>query len=109
MVTEWDSTGLSTSFRPSRDRPAPDGLRACTQDTHGPVVQQMRLDVEGVADRRVRLKEALRRCAALEPLHLSLPSSDDEVRILGAIVVAQSAPIMAIAEAQPFKRSTVGA
>ncbi len=60
----------------SRDRPAPGRFRACAQHTQGSTAQQMPLDVERVVDRRMRLKKALRGGSALEPLHLSLSSTD---------------------------------
>jgi hypothetical protein len=48
----------------------------------------------------VRFEETLRGQLAAEPLHLSLPSSDAEMRIPGTGVGAQLSRPMAIAEAK---------
>lgn len=49
---------------------------------------QMALDVEGVVDGGVDGKEPLGRTLRFEPLLLSLPPSDRQMGILGAIVVS---------------------
>ena len=67
----------------------------------------MPLDIERVVDRCMRLKKALRRRPALKSLHLSLSSSNDEMRILGAIVVAQSARPVTIAKTKSGKCCTI--
>jgi hypothetical protein len=67
----------------------------------------MPLDIERVVDRRMRLKETLRGALALEAPHLPLASSDAEMRVLCAIVVAQSPRSMAIEKAELRKCSTI--
>jgi hypothetical protein len=67
----------------------------------------MPLDVERVVDSRMRLKETLRGTLALEALHLPLASSDAEMRVLCAIVVAQSPRPMAIDETELSKCCTI--
>lgn len=48
----------------------------------------MSLDVEGIVDRRVRGNETLGLSLGLEPLHLSLSSSDRKVRVFDPVVVS---------------------
>lgn len=67
----------------------------------------MPLYVERVVDRRMRLEEMLRGTLALEALHLPLASSDAEMRVLCAIVVAQSPRPMAIEKAELSKCGTI--
>ena len=67
----------------------------------------MPLDVERVVDSRMRFEETLRGTLALEPLHLPLASSDAEMRVLCAIVVAQSPRPMAIEKAEMRKCGTI--
>ena len=67
----------------------------------------MSLDVERVVDRCVGLQEPLRRALRLEGLHLSLASSYRETRILGAVVVSQSAWSVTIEEAEHLERGRI--
>jgi len=62
----------------------------------------MPLHVERVVDGGVRLEKTLSRSPALEALHLSLASSDREVRVFGAVVVAQPAWMVAIDQSEMF-------
>lgn len=48
----------------------------------------MPLHVDSVVDRSMRLKETLSRSATLEALHLSLTSSNAEMRVFSSVVVA---------------------
>jgi hypothetical protein len=68
----------------------------------------MTLDVERIVDSSVRLQETLCRSSALEPLHFPLSPSDRQMRILSAIVVAQSTTVMSIAETKSLERRAVG-
>jgi hypothetical protein len=67
----------------------------------------MPLDVERVVNSRMRFEETLRGALALEALHLPLAPSDAEMRVLCAIVVAQSPRPMAIEKAELRKCSTI--
>jgi hypothetical protein len=49
----------------------------------------MPLDVEGVVDRRLRLKETPSGAQTLDSLHFAPAPSNDEMRILSPVVVAQ--------------------
>ena len=68
----------------------------------------MPLNVERVVDRRVRFEETLREFLTLEPLHLSFAPSNDEMRVLCPIVVAQSSAMMTITETKSLERDAVG-
>lgn len=68
----------------------------------------MPLYVEGIVDCGVRLQESLSGSPTLEALHLSLASSNDEMRIFSAIVVAQSPAMVTVTETELMKRGTVG-
>lgn len=48
----------------------------------------MSLDVEGVVDRTMGGNEALSLALRLEPLHLSLSSSDRKMRVFDPVVVS---------------------
>jgi hypothetical protein len=54
-------------------------------------------------------EETLSRFLTLEALHLSLAPSDGDMRILGAVVVAQSTAMMVVAETEFLKRGAAGA
>jgi hypothetical protein len=59
--------------------------------------QQTPLDVESNADRAIRLHKTLSSRSTLEASHLSLTTSDAEMRVLRAAVVAQSSrPMMVV-------------
>jgi hypothetical protein len=68
---------------------------------------QMPLDAESVADRCLRLKKTLCWLSALERLHLSLGSSNVEIRILGTVFVAQLSRPMSIAKTGSGKCCTM--
>jgi hypothetical protein len=48
------------------------------------------LQIERVVDRSVRREKTLRRISGLEPKHLSLALSDRQMRILSAVILAQT-------------------
>jgi len=66
----------------------------------GRSADQVGLGVEGVVDGGVCGQEPLGGALALEPLLFSLPSSDDQVRVLHPVVVTQSARPVAVPAAQ---------
>ena len=68
----------------------------------------MTFDVEGVVDGIVGGNEALGLTLRLEPLHFSLSSSDGKMRILGPVVVSQSAWTMPLLATESFHRRRVG-
>jgi hypothetical protein len=67
----------------------------------------MPLDVKRVVDSCVRFKKPLRGRPALEALHLTLPSSNGEMRVLCAIVFTQTSRLMTIGEAQAIERRAI--
>jgi hypothetical protein len=69
----------------------------------------MTLNIKGIVDRYVCLEEALCRGSRLETLHLALAPADGEMRILSAVVVAQSGWPVPVDEAEDLQRGRVGA
>ena len=67
----------------------------------------MALDIEGVVDDGVDGQKSLGRTLRFEPLLFSLPPSDRQMRILGTIVVSQSAGPMAISTAKIIECRTI--
>ena len=64
---------------------------------------------ERAVDCCVRLENAQRRGRSLEPLHLSLTSSNDEMRVLSAAIIAQSSRSMSIVETKLVECSALPA
>ena len=67
----------------------------------------MALDVEGVVDGGMDGEKLLSRSLRFESLLLSLSTSDRQMRILGAIVVAQPARLMAICTTEFIERCPI--
>jgi hypothetical protein len=68
----------------------------------------MALDVENVVSGGVGGEELLRRARALETLHLALPPSGRQMRILGPIVLPSPA-LMQVLDAEIMPRSRAAA
>jgi hypothetical protein len=69
----------------------------------------MTLVVVRVVDSEIRFEKKLRGSCALEALHLSFASLDREIRVLSAIVVAQPAGPMSVAEGKDLQHRWTGA
>ena len=68
----------------------------------------MALEVEDVVDGSVGGNEALSLALRLEPLHLPFFSANRKMRVLGPVVVAQSAGLVPVLALQNLQGGTVG-
>jgi len=73
------------------------------QQANGAAGNEVALQVERVLDRGVDAEKSLNRSGRLEAPHLSFPSSDRLMRILGPVVLAQKL-VMPGRETQVVKR-----
>lgn len=67
----------------------------------------MRLKIKGVVDWAVAGEKSLGRTLAFEPLLLSFSSTNDEVRILGPIVLTHPTRLVTPLKMQVFYRRTI--
>ena len=93
--------------RPSGNRRRPCVIGFGPEKPKGWSADQMALDVEGVEDRRVDGEKSLGRGLGVEPLRLSLSSSDRQVGVLGAIVLPKPARSVQMPEIQDIERCAI--
>lgn len=74
----------------SSNRSRPDRIRPRPEEPECRPADHVSLKIERVVDRSMRRQKPLSGLSGLEPEHLSLSSSDRQMRVLGAVVLAQA-------------------